>query len=460
MIRPTPSSPINLPGPHNIADVELDNGLRLLIYENFTSETVLLNGYLSGGSIGEGRERAGLASLMTTMLRRGTLNRSYDEINEIVEAEGASFGFGSGRHVLSLGTKSMVEDFDLVLELVAKSLTEPAFDPEQLEQIRARVLTSIQEQKHNIRAMAALTFRQAIYPPDHPYHTPLSGYEDTVSQITRDELPAFFERFIGPSGGVLVVVGAIAVEDVIAKLERTLGSWRQSQACPVGDTPPRPEVKQTVEIRTTIAGKSQSNIFLGWPGIERTSPDYFSVLLCNSILGRFGIGGRLGHQVRKKQGMAYTAHSAFRTNRGAGTWYAAAGVNPDNVDQTLQTILQEIERIRTELVTDDEIADVKANLTGLLPLRLETNGGISSNLLTMARYNLGLDYLQRFDEQVRDVSKEDILRVAQTYLDPDRYVLAIAEPGEAEVGGQRSEVGKQKSAGAHPNGHPKAGGRD
>ena len=205
----------------------------------------------AGGSIGEGRERAGLANLTAAMLRRGTLSHSYDQINEVIEAEGASFAFGSGRHVLSLGGKSMVEDIDLVLELLAESLTQPAFDPEQLEQIRARVLTSIQEREHNTRAMASLNFRQAIYPPDHPYHTPLSGYEDTVSQISRDELPAFFEQFIGPADGVLVVVGALSVNDVITKLERTLGQWRQPLARPVWDTPPRPEVTQTVEIRKT-----------------------------------------------------------------------------------------------------------------------------------------------------------------------------------------------------------------
>ena len=117
------------------------------------------------------------------------------------------------------------------------------------------------------------------------------------------------------------------------------------------------------------------------------------------------------------------------------------------------------------MVSDEEIADVKANLTGSLPLRLETNGGIAGNILTMVWNDLGLDYLQRFDEQVRAVSKEDILRVAQSYLDPDRYVLSIAEPDETEVGGQRSETGSQRpevggrrAVGAHPRGRPESRG--
>ncbi len=441
MTRPVISPPASLPGPHNIADVVLDNGLRVLVYENFTSETVVLDGYLPGGAIAETPEQAGLANLTAAMLRRGTLHRSFDEINETIEAEGASFGFGAGRHVLSLSGKSLGEDVDLVLELLAESLIQPIFDPEQLDQIRARILTSIHEREHSTRAMASLFFRQAIYPPDHAYHAPIAGYEDTVTDIRRDDLPAFFQRFIVPTDGVLVVAGAIAADDAIAKIERTLGQWRSPAERPVWDTPPRPEVKQTVEINTTISGKSQSDILLGWPGIERSSPDFFPVLLCNSILGRFGMGGRLGYQVREKQGMAYYAYSAFGANLGAGTWYAAAGVNPKNITLTIQTILREIKRIRTELVTDEEIDDVKAKLTGSLPLRLETNGGIASNLLTMAWHNLGLDYLQCYADRVQAVSKEDILGVARTYLDPDRYVLAIAGPGEPEVGGRKPEVG-------------------
>ena len=451
MTRPSISTPTSLPGPHNIADVALDNGLRVLVYENFASETVVFDGYLPGGVIAEKPEQAGLANLTAAMLRRGTLHRSFDEINETIEAEGASFGFGSGRHVLSLGGKALSEDVDLVLDLLAESLTQPAFDPEQLEQMRARILTSIHEREHSTRATASLNFRQAIYPPGHPYHAPQSGYEDTVSQIGRDDLPAFFRRFIAPANGVLVVAGAIAADDAIAKIERTLGQWRQPQARPVRDTPPRPEPNQTVEISTTIAGKSQSDIVLGWPGIERANPDYFPVLLCNHILGRFGMGGRLGYEVREKRGMAYYAYSSFGANRGAGTWYAAAGVNPANVTQTVQTMLREIERIRSELVTDEEIADVKANLTGTLPLRLETNSGIANNLLDMAWHDLGLDYLQRYAEQVQAVGKEDILRVARTYLDPDLYVLAIAGPEK-----QRSEVGDQRSVGAHPGGRPRS----
>ena len=445
MTRPSLSTPTHLPGPHNVADVALDNGLRVLVYENFASETVVFDGYLPGGAIAERPEQAGLANLTAAMLRRGTLRRSFDEINETVEAEGASFGFGSGRHVLSLGGKSLSEDVDLVLELLAESLIQPAFDPEQLKQMRARILTSIHERAHSTRATASLNFRQAIYPPDHPYHAPQSGYEKTVSQIGRDDLPAFFRRFIAPDNGVLVVAGAIAAEDAIAKIERTLGRWRQPQARPVGAPPPRPELSQTVEISTTIVGKSQSDIVLGWPGIARTNPDYFPILLCNHILGRFGMGGRLGSQVREKQGMAYYVYSSFGANRGAGTWYAAAGVNPTNVRQTVQTMLREIERIRSELVTDEEIADVKANLTGALPLRLETNSGISDNLLDMAWYDLGLDYLQRYAERVQAVGKEDILRVARAYLDPDRYVLAIAGPDPAESASPDAPVAESAS---------------
>ncbi|MCP4165190.1 MAG: insulinase family protein [Chloroflexi bacterium] len=419
---------LSLPGPHSIVTATLANGLRLFIYENFASETVVIDGYLRAGSICEQAHEAGLASLSSGLLRRGTAKRSFDELNELADDAGISFAFGAGRHVLAFDGKALNEDIDLLLELLTESLTQPAFEPEQLEQVRARRLTSIQEREHSTRAMAALTFQEHIYADDHPYGRSLSGYADTIAGITIDAVKTFYQRFIGPDQGVLVLVGAINAGVAIEKLEQTVGQWQQEDARPLIESPPMPEIRERVEVSTEIPGKSQSDIVLGWPGIRRVHPDYFPMLLCNSILGSFGMGGRLGDHVREREGMAYYARSTFTANQGVGIWYAYAGVNPANVERTVETILSEIERIREEMVSDEELADVKANLSGSLPLRLETNGGIAGNLLNMAWYDLGLDYLMRYADRVEKIGKEDIQRLAQTYLDPDRYVLAIAGP--------------------------------
>ncbi len=417
----------SLPASVNITSTTLSNGLAALIYENHASPTVVVEGYLPGGSLAEPAAQAGLANLTASLLRRGTAHRSFDAINQAVEMAGASFGFGCGRHVTSFDAKCLPEDTDLVFDLLAESLAGPAFAEDQFAQIQAQILTGIQERKHNPRAMAALAFREMLF-GDHPYGRSLSGYEETVAGLGPDDVPAFYRRTTGPAGGIVVVVGAVQTGEILARLERTLGAWQRPEAKTPDDAPPASFPQATVSRSIAMPGKSQSDIVAGWAGIPRRHPDYLPVLLANAILGQFGMGGRLGANVREKQGMAYYAYTSVETNRDYGTWSASAGVNPANVAQTLATLNDEIERIVQEPVTADELADVQANLTGSLPLRLETNGGIASTLLDMAWYDLGLDYLLTYPAEVRAVTREDVLRVAQTYLHADRKVIAVAGP--------------------------------
>lgn len=422
----------SLPGPRSITTGRLSNGLTVWVYENFDTETVALEGYAVGGTINESAEQVGLASFMATMLRRGTQKHPFDKLNQIVESVGASYGFDSGRHTLAFDSYSLAEDFELTLALLAESLLYPAFPEEELEKTRSRVLTRIEEQKHSTRARAARAFRQQIYPPGHPYRSSLLGEEESVRRFTRDDLVRFFTEKTSPQNGIVVVVGAIRAEKALSLLEKTLGAWQHPHARPDLSTPPTPRLTEKIEQDVTVHGKSQSDLIIGWPGIARSHPDYLSMLVCNSILGSFGLGGRLGSRVREELGLAYYIYSSFSANKGAGTWRAAAGVNRMNTRLAIDTILTEVARIIEEPVSDEELQDVQSNLIGSLPLQMETNSGIAGRLINMAWYDLGLDYLLTYAQNIRAIGKEDVLRVAQTYLDPNHYVLAVAGPPTEE----------------------------
>ncbi len=421
------------PGPHNIVTAQLQNGLRVWVYENFDSQTVLVEGYARGGSINESPGQKGLANVTAAMLRRGSTTKTYDAINEIVESVGAFFGFDAGRHTMGFNAYSLAEDVDLVLDLLSESLRAPAFAAEELDKVRKRFLTQLEERRHSTRAMAAITFNQQLYPPGHPYRISIEDEIVALKQLGRDDLARFFREKVSPEGGVVVVVGAIHAEEAIAILERTVGRWRHPQAQPSTQIPDPPVLKEKAAANVHVKGKSQSDIVLGWPGISRRDKDYEAVLVCNTILGRFGLGGRLGNHIREELGLAYYAYSTFNANLGPGTWRIAAGVHPTHVSQAIAAMLAEVERITSEVVDDDELEDVHRYLTGSLPLRLETNAGIAGNLLTMAWYGLGLDYLLQYEGRIQAVDKEDVLRVARTYLHPDRYVLAVAGPSAEGV---------------------------
>ncbi|NOX61996.1 MAG: insulinase family protein [Chloroflexi bacterium] len=419
----------HMPGPENIVTARLSNGLRVWVYENFSSASVVFDGYLPGGLACETRHEAGLASLTAGMLRRGSEARDFDALNELVEGVGASFGFGCGRHVLSFSGRCLAEDAEMVFGLLAESLMRPAFDKRQFEQLHAQTLTGIRERRFNPRTMAYLTFRERVFPADHPYARPISGYEETVARLTVEDVQRYYERFIGPSAGVVVVVGAIHAAEALNLLEKTVGAWKAASSCQDQVSRPESQVEGQVEKRLVIPEKSQTSVVVGWPGIHRRHPDFMPVVVCNQILGRFGMGGRLGARVREREGLAYYVYSSFSANRLGGTWYAAAGVNPQDAARAVAGMLAEVARMVTDPVSAEELADAQAKLTGSLPLGLETNAGIADDLLDMAWYDLGLDYLQTYSQRVNAVTREDVLRVARSYLDPERYVLVEAGPG-------------------------------
>jgi zinc protease len=419
-----------LPGPDNIVTGELSNGLRVWIYENFESRTLLLDGYAPGGSINEGPEETGLADLTATLLRRGAGQHDYDALNEIVEGVGAFFGFDAGRHTLSFNTYSLAEDFELVLSLLAESLLSPHFPQHELEKSRRRMLTRLKERKHSTRSMASITFNRQLYPPGHPYRIDLDAEIAALERFQREDVVRFYREKVSPKGGVVVLVGAIRAEQALEMLEAALGGWRHPHAHPDLSIPPRPELAEKKEARVHVRGKSQSDIVMGWPGIARNDPDYTAMLVCNTIFGRFGLGGRLGRRIREEMGLAYYAYSLFNANRGPGTWRIVAGVNPAHVEAAIEAMREEVARIVREPVAEDELADVQSYLIGSLPLKLETNAGMAGYLLSMAWYGLGMDYLTSYADRIRRVTRQEVLRVAQTYLHPERYALAVAGPSE------------------------------
>jgi len=422
-----------LPSSQTIVTGELSNGLRVWVYENFESQTVLVDGYAPGGAVNEGPDERGLANFLAIMLRRGAETRDYDALNEAAESVGAFFGFDAGRHALGFNAYSLAEDIGLTLDLLAESLIAPAFPEEELEKTRVQLLTRLEERRHSTRAMASITFNQQIYPPDHPYRIDIEAEMAGVGRAQREDLVRFYREKMSPEGGVVVVVGAIRAEEALAKLERTLGGWRHPQARPDKGIPPRPSLTERREARIPMRGKSQSDIVMGWPGLRRADPDYDAVLVCNAILGRFGLGGRLGNRIREELGLAYYAYSTFNANLGPGTWRIVAGVNPANVDRAVEAMRAETARIVSEPVSHRELADVQSYLTGSLPLRLETNAGIASYLMSMAWHGLGMDYLLGYDDRIRGVTQEDVLRVARAYLHPDRYALAVVGPPDEEA---------------------------
>jgi len=177
--------------------------------------------------------------------------------------------------------------------------------------------------------------------------------------------------------------------------------------------------------------KHQADIVLGLPGPRRSAPDYLDASVMNTILGVFGMMGRIGQNVREEQGLAYYASSQLAGGLGPGSWTASAGVAPDKVEQAIESIRHEIRRIIDEPVPTEELADSLAYRTGSFPMSLETNSGLVDMITGMELYGLGLDYLQRYREEIDAITVERIQDAARKYLSADDLVIAVSGPVEA-----------------------------
>ncbi len=415
-----------LPGPDDTLRRVLPNGITVLARENWSAPSVVLEGYLLAGNLDEPADLPGLASFTVGMLSRGTQRRSFAEINEAIEGIGASIGFSPDRHMTNFSTKSLAEDLDLVLDVLADELRHPSFPPEYVEKMRSLRLSAIAERENDTRQMAGRAFRQLMY-GKHPLGRDMLGTRKSVRAVRRALLSDFHQRFFQPEGMVIVAVGAVPAEVAVEKIAGAFGDW-------TGSRPQRSALPELLPLAATrqrriaMPDKSQADIVLGWPAMRRDEPDFDAARLANTVLGVFGMMGRLGANVRERQGMAYYAYSRLSADREPGTWAAIAGVNPTNVDRAVAAMLAEVRRLRDEPVSADELEDCRRYLIGSLPLHLETNDGVASTLVDIEWHGLGLDYLARYANIIRGLTADQLQAAAQKYLNPDAYVLAVAGP--------------------------------
>lgn len=420
----------SLPGPDDITRVSLPNGITILTRANFNSPSVVIQGYLPAGGLLDPLDKLGLADFTALALTRGTQQHNFQQIFDALESVGAGLGVDGGTHTAGFSGRALAEDLGLLLGMLAEALRQPSFPVEQVERLRAQLLTGLAIRAQDTAEMASLAFDQLVY-PGHPYSHPLEGYPQTIQAIQRADLVAFHEQHYGPAGLVIAVVGAVEAGRAIEAVNVALGDWSNPRQTLPPALPPTPVLAETVRQQVRIPGKSQADLVLGTTGPSRFAADFLAASLGNNILGQFGMFGRIGEVVREQAGLAYYATSSLGGGIGPGPWLVSAGVDPGNLEQAIALITGEIDRFTKQPVSHEELADSQANYIGRLPLSLESNAGVTSALLSLERYALGLDYYRRYPDLVKAVTPEQVLQAAQHYLHPQR--LAIASAGSFET---------------------------
>ena len=418
----------SIPNASNIQRVELENGITVLVYANPAVQSVNLMGSIHAGSIYEAPEKSGLASFVAGALMTGTAGRDFDEIHGALEDIGADLSFRGHLHKVGFTGKALAEDLRTLVEAANDALRDPVFPVEHVERLRGERLTWLQYSQFDTRYRAGRAMREALFPEDHPYHYGTAGSQESVAGIASDDLREFHRRKYGPRGMILVIVGAVDSGEAIDLASDAFGDWRQEDQPAVRQVNAPEAVGGNSRQTVYVPGKTQSDISMGMVGPARRAKDFLPAQLANSVLGVFGMMGRIGKSVREDKGLAYYAFSQLGGGHGPEPWTVSAGVNPENVELAIESIAEEIERLTTELVREQDLADNQSYFTGRMPLRLESNEGMASNIHSMESYGLGLDYLLEYEQLVKQTTREDLLAAAQRYLGANDMVIAVAGP--------------------------------
>ncbi len=419
----------SLPGSDDIHRELLPNGIVVLSRANFNSPSVVVSGYLQAGALFDSDQKLGLADFTSSALMRGTEKRDFQQIYDALESVGAGMGFNTSTHTTGYSGRALTEDLPLLLDLLADTLRYPVFPAEQIERLRAQMLTGLAIRGQDTSDMASLTLDGILF-EGHPYARPDEGWPETVKAITRDDLVDFHRRIYGPKGMVIAIVGALEPKEAVAQVQRFLGDWQNAQQEDLPELPALKPISNTTRRQHVIPGKSQSDIALGSVGPKRKDSEYLPASLGNNILGQFGLMGRIGDVVRERSGLAYYAYSSLSAGIGPGSWEVSAGVNPGNVDKAIDLIVEELTRFVQAGITQEELADSQANFVGRLPLSLESNGGVANALVNIERYELGLDYYRQYPDLVRAVKPEEVLQTAKKFIDPQCLAIATAGPAK------------------------------
>lgn len=411
----------------------LDNGLVLIVLNNPANPSVSISGSLNAGAWLEGPDERNVSDVTADMSTRGTTTRSSLQFAQAVEDLGASLSISSGIESTRISGRCLSRDFGQWTTLLADALQNPAFPQPDLDRLKAQNVSLLQQEEESPEALAQRDFMNRLYPENHPYHPGVIQEDIQAYQaITQNKLKSFHDRFYGPKGMILVVVGDVTAEQARAAVQKALGGWReQSGYRPVAIPDVLPGAGSFNYIR--VPDKSQTNAVYGWPGgLKRSSRDYYAAVVMNEILGGGSVlTSRLGKSIRGKMGLVYDVSTGFQATLGEGPWEAALGANPTNAEKAVRELIRGVKLMKSEGPTQEEVKVAKQYIVGALSLRLATNAGIASFLQSAEFYGLGLDYLNNFRNLYGSVTAAEVTEAARKYLRPDAATLVVAGPSEA-----------------------------
>ncbi len=421
---PLPARSVTFP-PYSVRT--LANGLQVIAVSHHEQPAVSVRLIVRAGGAQDPAGKTGVASFAAALLDQGTTTKDAEEIAGSIDSIGGALGTGAGSDLTFVNAIVMKDSLAVGLDMVSDLVRHPAFAPPEIERQRQQILSGLKVSYDDPDYLAGIVFDRLVYGA-HPYGSPDSGTPESIASITRDDLVAFHRAWFGANNAILAIVGDVSAEEAFAGAERAFGSWeRAPNTAPPPQDPP-PSNRRVVVIDRP--GAVQTEIRVGNVALPRKHPDYLALDLAIKILGGEG-GNRLQRVLRSERGLTYGASADTNALKDAGDIVADTDTRSETTGEALRLTVDEFWRLQRERVSERELNDAQAYLTGSFPLTIETPSAIALQVLNAVFYGLDLNELQTFRERVNGVTPDDIQRVARLYLHPDK--LSIVLVGDASV---------------------------
>lgn len=409
-------------------------GFTLLHTERHALPIVAITLLIKASPLNEEMQKAGTANLTAILLKEGTAKRKSLEISEEIEFIGASLDALTNRDYTTITMTVLKKDIEKGFEIFSDILLNPIFSESEIKRKKDLIKGSLKQKEEDPSFTAGRVFKQEVF-GSHPYGRLVEGGVEQLDNIQRDDIIRFYNDYYRPQNSILSVVGDITDSELNVLLNKYLKEWflRQTKTDTKAPSTPLREPPQVFpSSKMTIIERdiTQANIILGHKGISRDNPDYYDAIVMNYLLGGGGFASRLMKVIRDDMGLTYSIYSSFAPNKEPGEFYVEVQTKNESAHIVIKEILKQIQRMRTEIVTDQELDDAKTFLTGSFPRRLDTSRKIADFLAVVEFYNLGDDYIKKYPEYIGSVTKEAVLKSAVKYLKPDDYILVIAAKKE------------------------------
>jgi zinc protease len=405
----------------------LDNGIVLLSSEQRALPMVSIELLIEAGARFDGNGQEGLANLAARLLTYGTKRRTAVQISDGLDFIGANLSTGCSENLASVSLTVLKKDLNVGLELLAEVLTESTFPQEEIERQKQAVVAALKAREEDPGAVADRAFAAALFPKS-PYGRPVEGTDASVKGITQNDLREFYQRHYRPNRTIMAVVGDVSIGEISDALDKAFGSWEKGVP---SDTPPAPAGNSPAATIRINKALTQANIIMGHRGVTRDNPDYYAIQVLNNILGGGGLTSRIMDSIRNERGLAYSVYSFFSADKSHGAFELVMQTKSDSALEAIRIARQELERIRREPVSEQELNDARNYLTGSFPLRFDTTRKVANFLAQVEFFQLGLDYPDRYGGLIGKVTRDDVLQVANRYIHPEQLITVI-------VGDQKS----------------------